>query len=76
MTNDTNITNEQIERQEQIAIAADSDGLELTVGTRVEGGEGEDYDTGIVLDVGPDGVTVGWDSGVRTTQDGHLLTRS
>lgn len=41
----------------------------ITVGTRVEAGKPgtEDYDTGVVLEVGDDGhVKVGWDSGVKT----------
>jgi hypothetical protein len=40
----------------------------LTEGDRIEAGKGEDRETGNVLAVDGDMVTVGWDSGVRTTQ--------
>jgi hypothetical protein len=33
---------------------------------RVQGGEGEDHDTGYIIDVEGDMATVAWDSGVRT----------
>lgn len=48
----------------------------LSPGTRVEGGETpEDYDTGtVVTATAPGGhITVGWDSGVTTTQAEGLL---
>lgn len=44
------------------------------VGDRVEGGEGDDHDTGRVAVVRADGqVTVAWDSCIETTQPGSLL---
>lgn len=40
----------------------------------VEAGETlEDYDTGTVVDVDGDDITVAWASGTRTTQAGALL---
>lgn len=47
---------------------------ELKVGQRVEGGCGEDHDTGRVQAIDGDQVTVAWDSGVVTTQAAELLT--
>lgn len=50
-------------------------GLIVQVGDMVEGGnEGtEDHDTGRVVAIDGDQVTVAWDSGVRTTQPARLL---
>ena len=46
----------------------------LAVGDRVEGGNNaEDYDTGRVIAVDGDQVTVAWDSGVRTTNPASTL---
>lgn len=42
------------------------------VGDRVEGGEGEDYDTGTVVEV-ESGVLVAWDSGVRCWAPADVL---
>jgi hypothetical protein len=46
---------------------------EFEVGDRVEGGEGDDHDTGRVIEIDGDEITVAWDSGVRTTQPADLL---
>lgn len=46
---------------------------EMSVGMRVCGGTGEDYDEGYVLEVTSNGVIVGWDSGVRTWSDVESL---
>ena len=46
----------------------------LKTGMRVEGGETrEDYDTGRIIAVDRDQVTVAWDSGVETTQHASLI---
>ncbi len=46
----------------------------FSVGTRVEGGDNlEDYDTGRVISVAGDEITVAWDSGIRTTQPSSVL---
>ena len=44
---------------------------EITIGQRIEAGrEGtEDYDSGKVIDIDGDTLTVAWDSGVRTKID-------
>lgn len=46
---------------------------EWNVGDRVEGGKGEDYDTGTIHSIDEDQVTVSWDSGVRTTQPASII---
>lgn len=44
------------------------------VGALVEGGDNaDDYDTGRVVHVAGDEITVSWDSGVRTTQPSSIL---
>lgn len=51
--------------------------MALRVDDRVCGGQtAEDYDTGTVLAIDGDAVTVSWDSGVRTTQPASLLRRA
>ena len=48
---------------------------QIEIGQRVEGGTTkEDYDTGRVIDVDGDQVTVAWDSETRSTQHASLLT--
>lgn len=48
--------------------------MKIRINDRVEGGEiAADYDTGRVLDIEGEQVTVAWDSGVRTTQPMSLL---
>ena len=57
-------------RQAKAALAA----TVLAIGARVEGGDTEeDYDTGRVVAVDGDQVTVAWQSGTRTTQHFSLL---
>ncbi len=41
--------------------------MDVVVGTRVCGGEGEDYDEGRIVAIDGDNAMVAWDSGVRTT---------
>ena len=53
----------------------------MVEGARVEGGEGEDHDTGRIAEIDGDQVTVAWDSEVVTTQhwsaiDGPEVSRS
>lgn len=48
--------------------------ITFAVGDKVEAGEGEDHDTGTVIEVDGDQVTVAWDSGQRTTQPVDALT--
>jgi hypothetical protein len=49
--------------------------LLLEIGDRVEAGEGEDHDTGKVIAVDGDQVTVAWEGGAcRTTQPREMLT--
>jgi len=46
----------------------------FAIDDRVEGGEiPADYDTGTVVEVDGDEVTVAWDSGVTTTQGSAVL---
>ena len=48
----------------------------LAIGDRVEGGDcDEDYDTGTVLGIEGERVLVAWDSGIRTSQPAHLLSK-
>lgn len=42
---------------------------DIRVGSRVEAGEGEDHDTGVVQSVDGDVAMVAWDSGVVTPCD-------
>ena len=44
-------------------------GHEVTVGCWVVAGVGEDRDAGQVLDASSESITIGWDSGVKTTID-------
>lgn len=45
------------------------------IGARVEGGEGDDYDTGTVLQhIAGAQVLVAWDSGVTTPAPASILT--
>lgn len=53
-------------------------GATISIGDRVEGGRGEDHDTGVVLEVDGPMVTVQWDSYQTTTgpRDGlRLVTK-
>jgi len=47
---------------------------ELKIDDRVEGGRGEDHDTGRVVAIDGDQITVAWDSLVVTTQPAELLS--
>ena len=38
----------------------------LTVGSRVEAGQGEDHDTGRIIEIDGEMALVAWDSGVKT----------
>ncbi len=38
----------------------------LTIGSRVEAGQGEDHDAGRIVEIVGDMATVAWDSGVKT----------
>ena len=61
---------------ERVLAAYDDDKWvrDLTVGSRVEGGDNaEDYDTGRVTHIAGDEITVSWDSGTRTTQPSSIL---
>lgn len=50
---------------------------EIKIDMRVEGGDtAEDYDTGRVIGIDGDQVTVAWDSLVTTTQPAELLRLS
>ena len=46
---------------------------QFKVGDLVEGGQGDDYDTGRIDEVDGDQITVSWDSGVVTTQSATLI---
>lgn len=71
------VTAQAAEDGDEISATAWADALEhdahhapapFAVGDRVEGGAGEDHDTGRVVRVEGDAVTVAWDQGVTTTQ--------
>lgn len=47
--------------------------IEDIEGCSVEAGEGDGYDTGRIVDVDGEDVTVAWDSGTRTTQHVSVL---
>lgn len=48
---------------------------QFEIGDQVAGGERgtEDFDTGRVIEIDGDDVTVAWQSGVRTTQPADIL---